>query len=362
MESLGRAHYGVRVKHAWTGGQYSLWRVLCAVLVTVALVSFAGASPPVALGLAGLAALALALGWHDRIAAFALAAAWIGCGAAAPARGAIGIAIASALLLHCATPPKPFGSVDAIGRTDPSGSWIRPAWMHAVAWILLAAVDVDSVAVLSGSGSITSASWRPLAWLLALAPLAIPPRALRWVWCASIAFYVVTWATDQSIGVDAFSLASLTVLHALAFDPGWIAPRDPLATELVFYDGGCGLCHRLVRFLLAEDRRARAFRFAPLHGELYRARLPESLRATLPDSLIVCTRSGEVLTRSRAVIHATEQLGGVWRVLATCASILPTALLDVGYDWIARTRHRLFTAPPSACPVLPAHLLRRFDG
>jgi predicted DCC family thiol-disulfide oxidoreductase YuxK len=360
VESRGRANYGVRVKHAWTGGQYSLWRVLCAVLGTVALVSFAGASPPVLLG--GLAALALALGWHDRIAAFALAAAWIGCGAAAPARGAIGITIACALLLHSATPPKPFGSLDAVGRTDPSGSWIRPAWMHAVAWILLAAVDVYSVAALAGRELITSASWSQLAWLLALAPLAIPPRALRWVWCASIAFYVVTWATGRAIGFDAFSLASLIVLHALAFDPGWIQPRDPLATELVFYDGGCGLCHRLVRFLLAEDRRARAFRFAPLHGELYRARISESLRATLPDSLIVCTRSGEVLTRSRAVIHAMEQLGGVWRALAACAAIVPAAMLDAGYDWIARTRHRLFAAPPSACPMLPAHLLRRFEG
>ena len=39
----------------------------------------------------------------------------------------------------------------------------------------------------------------------------------------------------------------------------------------IFYDGDCGLCHRAVRVVLAADPEGRAFRFAPLGGETFRA-------------------------------------------------------------------------------------------
>ena len=49
-----------------------------------------------------------------------------------------------------------------------------------------------------------------------------------------------------------------------------------------FYDGHCGLCHRIVRFVIQHDRE-QVFRFAPLQGETASKQLPRDL----PDSVVV---------------------------------------------------------------------------
>jgi predicted DCC family thiol-disulfide oxidoreductase YuxK len=131
-------------------------------------------------------------------------------------------------------------------------------------------------------------------------------------------------------------------------------------TERVFYDGHCGLCHFTVRFVLSRDRAGR-LRFAPLESETFRRTVPEQVRATLPDSVIVQTADGQLLTRSAAVFYLLKRLGGVWRVLASLGSVIPVALRDRIYDWIAAIRHRFFPAPAAACPLVPEHLRDRFD-
>ncbi|MCW5891065.1 MAG: DUF393 domain-containing protein [bacterium] len=129
----------------------------------------------------------------------------------------------------------------------------------------------------------------------------------------------------------------------------------------LFYDGGCGLCHRAVRFVLARDRTGRAFRFAPLHGETFDALVPPAARATLPDSIVLRTPDGALHVRSAALRAIGRMLGGPWSVLAAAAGVLPTRVLDAAYDAVARVRHRLFAPPPDACPVLPPALRARFD-
>lgn len=132
------------------------------------------------------------------------------------------------------------------------------------------------------------------------------------------------------------------------------------ATDLLFYDGGCGLCHRAVTFALARDLDGSRFRYAPLAGTTFREQYDEAHRAELPDSIVVRTTDGRTLVRSQAVIHLGERLGGGWRVLARVASVLPAWLLDLGYDGIARVRSRLFARPEGTCPLLPPELRGRF--
>jgi predicted DCC family thiol-disulfide oxidoreductase YuxK len=115
-----------------------------------------------------------------------------------------------------------------------------------------------------------------------------------------------------------------------------------------------------VRFVIAEDPGGRAFRFAPLQGGLVRAALGDAARAALPDSLVVQTADGRILTRARAVRHLLSRLGGLWSVLAWLAGVIPAPLGDAAYDVVARLRHRLFARPPEACPILPARLRSRF--
>jgi predicted DCC family thiol-disulfide oxidoreductase YuxK len=129
----------------------------------------------------------------------------------------------------------------------------------------------------------------------------------------------------------------------------------------VFYDGSCALCHGTVRFVLARDRDGRAFRFAPLDSETFRTLVPAEVRASLPDSLAVVTEEGRLLTRSAAVLHILERLGGGWRGLAAVSRLAPSFVRDAAYDLVARTRYRIFGRKDEACPVIPAALRGRFD-
>ena len=70
----------------------------------------------------------------------------------------------------------------------------------------------------------------------------------------------------------------MLIVHFFTFDPGWIRSPRP-AGEHIFFDGHCGLCHRFVRFVLAEDQSAKPLSFAPLQGTLCGA---ESLNTFVP--------------------------------------------------------------------------------
>lgn len=142
--------------------------------------------------------------------------------------------------------------------------------------------------------------------------------------------------------------------HVRMSKPG---PSD--AVEIAFYDGDCGFCHRSVQFIVRRDRDG-VFRFAPIGGETFRARLTESQRATLPDSMIVLTREGELLVRSAAALHIFRRLGGLWSVLAALGSVVPRFIADRVYDGVAAVRRKLLPSPTGACPLVPAPLRERF--
>jgi predicted DCC family thiol-disulfide oxidoreductase YuxK len=141
----------------------------------------------------------------------------------------------------------------------------------------------------------------------------------------------------------------------------YIMPREAPATETIYYDGHCGLCHRWVRFVVAADTDGRLFRFAPLDGETFQAKVGESARAGLPDSVVVKNSCGALLVRSAAVIHILQRLGGGWAALGAVIRLIPRPVRDGLYDGIARIRYRLFRRPANICPVMPAELRKRFD-
>lgn len=131
--------------------------------------------------------------------------------------------------------------------------------------------------------------------------------------------------------------------------------------EILFYDGHCGLCHRAVRFVLAEDRDGTWFRFAPLQGETFQKLVSAEQRRMLPDSVVVMTADGKLLARSDAFLHIFRRLGGGWKVLADTLSIVPRGLRDFVYDLVARVRYPIFGRREDLCPVMPPELRRRFD-
>ncbi|NRA01592.1 MAG: DUF393 domain-containing protein [Myxococcales bacterium] len=392
--------------NAWTGGQYSLYRAVLGLTLAARFAEGLGSGPgasllPGALAdstavwlvlsiSAGVAALALAAGFHARVAALATACGFTAIsGMANPLESPFSLAIYWLLFLQLFIPSAPYGSLAHRGAADPGGGWRLPAGIFAANWIVLALFyGFDSLTRLaepgwrSGSGLdawleaaaanpgvlqaallaapawlLQAGSWSWLGFELSFLPLAFWKRARPWIWIgmAGAGAIAVTFAGENSVP------AGVVLLHLFAFDPAWVPARRANRPERIFYDGDCGLCHRSVRFVLAEDRPGDTFRFAPIESQTFERVVPEAARAGFPDSTAVQTADGRLLLRSAATLHVLGALGGGWRLASILAGLCPLAIRDLGYDGIAHIRSRLFRRPEAACPVVAPELRARFD-
>jgi predicted DCC family thiol-disulfide oxidoreductase YuxK len=113
---------------------------------------------------------------------------------------------------------------------------------------------------------------------------------------------------------------------------------------VLLFDGECGLCNAVARFLLRHDR-ARRLRFAALQGNYGQAALR---RLGLPtsdfDSLVFLPNgeAGPALLRTEGALAAMSALGGVWARLAKWLRRVPAGPRDGLYRMVARTRYAIF--------------------
>ena len=114
--------------------------------------------------------------------------------------------------------------------------------------------------------------------------------------------------------------------------------------HLVLYDGACGLCSRLVRFLLEHDRRA-VFTFASLQSAVGRTvteRFGQDPAELTSFHVLANCRGNRprMFSRSSAALFVARELGWPWK-MAGLMSVLPTSILDHVYDVVARNRYRV---------------------
>lgn len=123
----------------------------------------------------------------------------------------------------------------------------------------------------------------------------------------------------------------------------------------LFYDGGCGLCQRSVRFVAGRERSGQVH-FAPLGGAAFQSLIPEAVRGSLPDSLLVRRPDGMLLARSGALIHLLGRMGPGWRLAGRVLAWMPRGLRDGAYDWVAKRRRVKACAwrPPARDPRFEA--------
>jgi predicted DCC family thiol-disulfide oxidoreductase YuxK len=291
------------------------------------------------------------------------------------------------LLLAYALIPSVSALEELSSISEDAGSWRLPGDIFAAAWILMALAYSYS-----GYCKLISPSWMdgtalrhvlsnplardtvlrtsllalPACWLkaatwaglfleLAFAPLALFRPLRPFLWLAMVGLHlgllVLVNFSDLTIG--------MLMLHFFTFDPAWIPPPKPVG-QPIFYDGHCGLCHGLVRFVLSEDQSAHPFSFSPLQGEQIKRNIADRERAELPDSVVVVEENKGVLTRSTAVIYIMKRLGGLWFFSATLLSLVPRTLRDLAYDAIASVRKRIFGTTDEVCPLVPRSLRARF--
>jgi predicted DCC family thiol-disulfide oxidoreductase YuxK len=132
---------------------------------------------------------------------------------------------------------------------------------------------------------------------------------------------------------------------------------------IILYDGVCGLCNRLVQFVLKHDSHDR-FRFASLQSEF----AAEILRrhGASPDDLdtmyVVHDYSlpqERIASRSDAAIMALRELGGGWAALGAALRALPVWVRNWEYNLVARNRYRIFGKYDS-CPIPSEKDRRKF--
>jgi predicted DCC family thiol-disulfide oxidoreductase YuxK len=115
--------------------------------------------------------------------------------------------------------------------------------------------------------------------------------------------------------------------------------------HLVLYDGVCGLCNRLLQFLLAVDHRA-VFDFASLQSPIGRAVVeragghPDDLNSFYV-SANYRTPRGRLINKGEAALFVAGELGWPWK-LAGLMRALPSGWLDRAYDFVARKRYWIF--------------------
>ncbi len=135
--------------------------------------------------------------------------------------------------------------------------------------------------------------------------------------------------------------------------------------ELVLFDGVCGLCNRLNRFILVRDAADR-FRFAQLQGVVASDLLARYGRtaADLDTVYVIADYGGpeeRLLDKSRAIFHVLAKLGGIWKV-ARVFAILPVRLTDAAYSFVARHRYRWFGKTEVCMVPQPHHRAKFIDG
>lgn len=132
---------------------------------------------------------------------------------------------------------------------------------------------------------------------------------------------------------------------------------------LILYDGGCGLCNRIVWFVLRHDAAGR-FWFCALQDPMAgRILASHGLDAAKLDTFCLVNNpfsSGEqVLVSSTAAVGVLLELGGWWRLLGKIIRFVPRPLRDFGYRAVARVRYRVF-GRVNACPLPSAAQRERF--
>ncbi len=131
------------------------------------------------------------------------------------------------------------------------------------------------------------------------------------------------------------------------------------SAPVIVFDGVCTLCSRWVRFLLRFDRRGR-YRFAAMQGAHGRRLLAtHGLDPDDPLSFLL-VEQGRAHTDTDAIVRVLTGLGGVWR-LAALARLLPRALRDRAYRWLARNRYRWFGRHDACYLPTPAQAARFLD-
>ncbi|HHL51867.1 MAG TPA: DUF393 domain-containing protein [Flammeovirgaceae bacterium] len=129
-------------------------------------------------------------------------------------------------------------------------------------------------------------------------------------------------------------------------------PEKPV----VFFDSGCLLCQRSVQFLLKYEQ-------LPLYYAAFTSAVAVELlpaKDRIDPATFVLYYKGRTFYKSRAFFEVMRFMPWYWRWLRFFR-LLPRALIDRIYDWVANHRLAWFGRADSCVPATPEQAARIFE-
>jgi predicted DCC family thiol-disulfide oxidoreductase YuxK len=132
----------------------------------------------------------------------------------------------------------------------------------------------------------------------------------------------------------------------------------PPTKKIILFDGVCNLCNSAVQFVIHHDQKD-VFRFVALQSELGQEILKHiGINPANIDSIILYEPGVAYYYKSSAAIRIAESLGGYWQ-FGTVFRIIPTAIRNQLYDYIAKNRYKWYGKKES-CMIPTPELKAKF--
>lgn len=115
-------------------------------------------------------------------------------------------------------------------------------------------------------------------------------------------------------------------------------PKDK---KIILFDGLCNLCDTSVQYVIKHDKKD-SFRFVALQSDLGQKIIKHiGIDTTKTDSVILYEPRIAYYYKAEAAIRIVKEIGGIYSFL-TIFSILPNAILNYIYDYIAKNRYKWY--------------------
>lgn len=132
----------------------------------------------------------------------------------------------------------------------------------------------------------------------------------------------------------------------------------PENKKIVLFDGVCNLCDNAVQYVIKHDKKDE-FRFVPLQSDLGKDILNYlKVDTSKMDSIILYEPGVAYFYKSDAALEILRSLGGIlkWSIIFR---IIPTALRNPIYDYVARNRYKWY-GKKDACMIPTPELKSKF--
>lgn len=125
---------------------------------------------------------------------------------------------------------------------------------------------------------------------------------------------------------------------------------------IILFDGVCGFCNRIVRFVIERDKRS-VFKFAPLQSSAGQRLLADNGLNDMGLSTFIFIEKGKICTKSTAALKVCRYLDGWWPLMYVFI-IVPKKIRDGVYNRVAKNRYKL--AGKESCMIPNAEMQSRF--